>query len=339
MAIRHRAWRTVMCLAWMGCMGAPTSSGPDQTMPPGGVAMDPGGAMTPIEDGDRCAASSCQPVVLATGQNSPEGLAVDDTSVYWTTSDGNVMKVSIDGGSPTTLASGQRAPSGIAIDANNVYWVNSISLGQVMAVPIVGGTPRVLAEHQGRPRKLAVDGGQLYWTNSGTGAVMTLPVTGGTPVLLASGQGTPVAIAVGSRMLYWSSIGQGAIRAMSLDALEIKTLVEDQDAVALSLIDGTVYWANLELEEEGSKVFKLEGATEPPTALAASPSPYSVVADPFHVYWTDVATGTIRRVSVRGGEGIVIASDQTSPLELALDGVYVYWIDATVDGSIMKRVK
>jgi hypothetical protein len=53
-------------------------------------------------------------------------VAIDATSVYWTTggSTGAVMKVGLDGGTPTMLYAGQDVPICIALDATNVYWTN-----------------------------------------------------------------------------------------------------------------------------------------------------------------------------------------------------------------------
>jgi hypothetical protein len=83
---------------------------------------------------------------LATNQQIPRELAVDDANVYWTNfGDGTVVRVPLGGGTATILASGQNQPYGIAVDAANVYWTTSVTNGSVMTVPIGGGTPVVLA--------------------------------------------------------------------------------------------------------------------------------------------------------------------------------------------------
>jgi hypothetical protein len=70
-------------------------------------------------------------ITLVSGQSDPTSLAVDSSSVYWTTiglamnMNGTVMKAPLGGGTPTTLASGQHWPLGVRVDATSVYWANS----------------------------------------------------------------------------------------------------------------------------------------------------------------------------------------------------------------------
>lgn len=64
--------------------------------------------------------------LVPTSHDSVVGVAVDDTSVYWTTIEaGAVMKVGLDGGATTQLVSRQVQPRAIVADATSLYWVNS----------------------------------------------------------------------------------------------------------------------------------------------------------------------------------------------------------------------
>jgi tRNA A-37 threonylcarbamoyl transferase component Bud32 len=140
---------------------------------------------------------------LASGQDRPRGIALDEASVYWTTQSGGVMRVDRAGkGAPVVVAERQAGPLGLALDGGYVYWVNETA-GTVMRAPKQGGAARVLVRSTAGLRELAVDEVHVYWTSPDDGLLLRARKEGGAAEVVASGQRNPHGVAVDGRAVYW----------------------------------------------------------------------------------------------------------------------------------------
>jgi hypothetical protein len=115
------------------------------------------------------------PDVISAGANA-WAVALDDKSIYWTTSADQwktttIMKAGLDafgsGRGGTPVASGPGFIEDIAVDADGVYWT-AYNSGMVLRAPLSGvpdgGAPTVLASDQTEAAFIAVDAESVYWT-------------------------------------------------------------------------------------------------------------------------------------------------------------------------------
>jgi hypothetical protein len=158
-----------------------------------------------------CTIANCGPTLraIANGQATPERIATNGTTIYWTnygsgtSANGSVVSIGVSGGTLTTLAMGMTAPQGIAVDGAYVFWADT-------------GTERVLRYQSGTttpfmdmttpsayPTGVGAGNGSVYWTDQGSGYVKKSPEANWAPSQVAVSQSTPWALSVDSTNVYW----------------------------------------------------------------------------------------------------------------------------------------
>jgi sugar lactone lactonase YvrE len=298
--------------------------------------------------GGACANGRCEAVALASGQGSPNSVAVDATHAYWSNTAGMIMECPIDGcgGNPTVLATGQTAVTAIAAVAGQVYWITSAA---VMTCPAAGcgNAPTVMAAEQSSPSGIALDTASVYWSNQGTsganGTIVQCPLAGcGTaPNVLGIGQAYPRAIAVGAGHLYWADYNRATVMNCTSAGCQADAtvLISGQASpYGVAVDSANVYWTN-----GGATVMKcpLTGCASAATLTSAQANVSGIASDGVNVYWTEFGNGSVMRCPVdgcAGGPTVVSAGMGGQATGIALDAACVYWANYG-GGTVMKIAK
>jgi len=279
-----------------------------------------------------CKAGRCL-ITLASGQTGPSGIALDDTSVYWTncTSPGSVMKVPKSGGTATRLDSGELGPIGypaaIGVSAGTVYFIE-IGLSHLWTVSTGGGANTIIARGADS-NTLALDATNVYWLKSASGDVLRMPVSGTTPTPITSGQSNPWGIAVDATSVYWTNFNNatGTVMKAPIGGGAPTTLATAQDGPHGITVDSTsVYWTN----QTGGMVMKAPiGGGSPTILVSGNYSPYAVVVDSTSVYWTEPHLGAVMKVPIEGGPPTTLITGQADAYGIGIDNTSVYWANSS----------
>jgi hypothetical protein len=243
---------------------------------------------------------------------------------------GTVSRLDRSGGLPLVLASAQFKPTGLAVDSTRVYWANGLPIGGSTAIAAVsksgGARPASFAVSGWGANDvpaLAVRGGQLVFATdvNAAGGVYRIDLSGTTPVLLVGNQGPITALALAPPTTFWSTAS--AIYALGGDGLDgaAPPPIAEGSATSMLVDDGTLYWASKDGTMHARGV-----ASGSVTSLLAEglSSPRSLVVDASYVYCACPGSGTVVAVPKKGGDKVVVLrGGEPVGVTVTADALYV----------------
>lgn len=302
--------------------------------------------------GGVCLASTCQPLVLALAPTIFD-TALDATSIYWTTNEGTVNKVSIDGGDPVTIHAGANDFYLITVDATTIYLVYR-DTDEVVKLPIGGGSLTQVHPGPGGVRVLLVDETHMYWTNNDLGMVLKMPISGGNPTALVTMQmplgWSTMAMAIHGSTLYFGERGgdidtpDGMLKKVAISGGNPETLATEQAfPFHLTPLGQTLFWMT---GNDGGAVNAMPlGGGEPSvvfTGLGVGVGLIDMAIDASGIYWTlDEGNnhGRVLKLPLEGGEPVTLTSLLHNPTNIELDATSVYWTDYDGVNAVSRVMK
>ena len=244
----------------------------------------------------------------------------------------DIMKAGKDGTGEAALASGQDRPSSIAVNDTHVFWIATTGdyTRAIRSVAKTGGAVTTLLDHEGGLYLLAADSTQIYFgakDKDGDRGVYRLAIdtTGAKPELLCTNDKVATTFAMDDTYLYFGEMyGKGALVRVPKTGGACQTLAADEEASSIALHGDHLYYAD---DEKVVRLKKDGGGTPEELGSAGSYSAGgSLAVNGTHIYWTEYVGDKLWRMPLAGGEPETFASEN-APKSLVLDADALYWLD------------
>lgn len=286
------------------------------------------------------------PRVIASGQDHPWGVFVDDTWIWWSNkgkASGTVARSAKSGGAVEIVGAGS-APYDIATSGRQVFWSNARVHGGIGHQAGDGAISKITecGVAVAEPWSLVVAHGRLYWTDlkerlvasAPLHAAATTPLDCTATTVHARTAGRPVGLAVDGTHVFWTDSDPGVVASAPIGGGSVTELYKGGDKPTGIAVDDThVFWS----EWGSGRIAKIAKSGGAAVVLASDQKGARAIAlDSSHLYFTHPPTGSIRSVAKSGGPVRVHVTGQKHPYSVAVDASSIYW--ANVDGDTVMAV-
>lgn len=154
---------------------------------------------------------------------------------------------------------------------------------------------------------------------------------------IVKGSGLPSGgFAINATDIYFADREKGTLSRAPRDGGTATVLVAGESNVGGFALDGdTLYWTRF-VTSGGICTMPLSGGAC--TEVATSENPYRIALDPTNVYWSTYTAHFVKKVSKKGGEVTVLASEDNADgaSNLVTDAKNLYWTSLVAGGTVFK---
>jgi hypothetical protein len=150
--------------------------------------------------------------------------------------DAGIWRAGLDGSGQTKLTSSVNSPRGMTVNSTKVFWAD-FDTGKIKSYTIAGGAVTNEVTGLTNPASVRVDATNMYWADQTTGKISYRPLAGGATVDLVTGLTSPQGIAIDSTYIYWSTNGGSTYRALLSNGSGIVTVSSGTSALRGLSID------------------------------------------------------------------------------------------------------